>query len=214
MRLVELTVIPLFLSALLAAASSNEAEPAITQTLDVFHNLSPTDYIQRGELQLRADGTAQYHSVGMQQPPQLQGDFGADPSLYTVVVRAKDAQFVLPIKRCRLNAKKKLEETFVVHENEGGVFHVDYDAGTGDNCLEKNRYEDPAWLTRVVVNRQVDGPVPVLAAAASIDASTGKEVQPEPQKSFLAKYWYYIIPIVLLLMLGGEEPQQEGNTRR
>ncbi|KAJ2526838.1 hypothetical protein EV175_007611, partial [Coemansia sp. RSA 1933] len=143
-----------------------------------------------------------------------------DAALYTVAVQAQNkdtSPFLIPIRRCRLNtAAKKLEETFVVHQTENGdVFRVDYDAGNSENCARKSDSKnEPVVLTRALVSTRLQGPAPKLAAAANIDMSTGKEVQPEPQKSFLAKYWYYLIPIVLMLMLGGEEPQQEGNNRR
>ncbi|KAJ1798256.1 hypothetical protein LPJ59_002615 [Coemansia sp. RSA 2399] len=230
MRVPELTSISLLVSGLLGAlASGSEQQQApLSQTLNVFDNLKALEFVQRGELQLFTDGTAQYHSIGVQQPPQLSLSKAlfeptTDPALYTVIVQPQNndsAHFVLPIRRCRLNADaKKLDETFVLHQNEkGNVFHVDYDAGSSENCVRsqesRQAKKDPVVLTRVLVSKQAQGPVPKLAAAANLDMSTGKEVQPEPPKSFLAKYWYYLIPVVLMLMLGGEEPQQEGNNRR
>ncbi|KAJ2608263.1 hypothetical protein EV177_005072 [Coemansia sp. RSA 1804] len=217
---------------LVALASGSEQQAALVQTLNVFDNRKTPDFVQRGEVQLFTDGTAQYHGIGIQQPPQLSlanelVEQNIDPALYTVIVQPQNsnndsADFVLSIRRCRLNTDaKRLEETFVVHQKDNGdVFHIDYDAGKSENCArkeEKNQQQsnsDPTVLSRVLVSQQKQGPVPKLAAAANIDVSTGKEVQPEPQKSFLAKYWYYLIPIVFLLLLGGEEPQQEGNNRR
>ncbi|KAJ1668496.1 hypothetical protein IW140_000328 [Coemansia sp. RSA 1813] len=230
MRIAELTSIYLLVGGLLVALASGSEQQAaaVSQTLDVFDNRKASKFMQRGELQLLTDGTAQYHSIGVQQPPQLPlskvfFEPTTDPALYTVIVQPQNnasARFILPIKRCRLSTDaKKLEETFVVHQTEkGDVFHVDYDAGKSENCVRKQEGrqsdKEPVVFTRVLVSRQAQGPMPKLAAAANIDMSTGKEVQPEPSKSFLAKYWYYLIPIVLLLMLGGEEPQQEGNNRR
>ncbi|KAJ2664723.1 hypothetical protein IWW48_000670 [Coemansia sp. RSA 1200] len=227
MRIAELANIFL----LVALASGSEQQAALVQTLNVFDNRKTPDFVQRGELQLFTDGTAQYHSIGIQQPPQLSlanelAEQKIDPTLYTVIVQPQNsnndsADFVLSIRRCRLNTDaKRLEETFVVHQKDNGdVFHIDYDAGKSENCARKEGKNqqpssDPTVLSRVLVSQQKQGPVPKLAAAANIDVSTGKEVQPEPQKSFLAKYWYYLIPIVFLLLLGGEEPQQEGNNRR
>ncbi|KAJ2515903.1 hypothetical protein H4217_004906 [Coemansia sp. RSA 1939] len=228
MRIAELANIFL----LVALASGSEQQAALVQTLNVFDNRKTPDFVQRGEVQLFTDGTAQYHGIGIQQPPQLSlanelAEQNIDPALYTVIVQPQNsnndsADFVLSIRRCRLNTDaKRLEETFVVHQKDNGdVFHIDYDAGKSENCARKegkNQQQsnsDPTVLSRVLVSQQKQGPVPKLAAAANIDVSTGKEVQPEPQKSFLAKYWYYLIPIVFLLLLGGEEPQQEGNNRR
>ncbi|KAJ1999220.1 hypothetical protein GGI04_004660, partial [Coemansia thaxteri] len=134
---------------------------------------------------------------------------------YTVILRSQNsgARHVLSVKRCRLNGEKKADETFVLHETEGGsVFRADYNAGKGSNCLKSPLADTPSFATKALVKSRVRGPTPELAIAASIDASTGKEKQPEPQKGFLAKYWYYLIPIVLLLMFSGEEPQQEAKS--
>ncbi|KAJ2616282.1 hypothetical protein H4S08_000841 [Coemansia sp. RSA 1365] len=220
------TLLALFMLSIVALASSDSATaPAPVATtiekFSVFHNLQIGKYVQRGELELMDDGTAQYHSIGVQDPPHLTEteSMPRDPTKYAVVLQSPQgkAQYVLPIDRCRLSGDDKAEETFVLHTTGlGSVFHVDYDAGKSANCLQKNRESPvrPVVFTRALLKPRAIGPTPKLAAVASIDATTGKEKQPEPQKSFLAKYWYYIIPLVLVLLFTGEEPQQEGNARR
>ncbi|PIA15417.1 hypothetical protein COEREDRAFT_93227 [Coemansia reversa NRRL 1564] len=219
------TLLALFMLSVVALASSDSATPAPVATtiekFSVFHNLQFGEYVQRGELQIMDDGTAQYQSIGVQDPPHLTDTeiMPQDPTKYAVVLQSSKgkAQYVLPIDRCRLSDDDKTEETFVLHTaGLGSVFHVDYDAGKTANCLQKNRESPvrPVLFTRVLLRPRAIGPTPKLAAVASIDATTGKEKQPEPQRSFLAKYWYYIIPLVLVLLFTGEEPQQEGNARR
>ncbi|KAJ1826229.1 hypothetical protein LPJ56_002287 [Coemansia sp. RSA 2599] len=193
------------------------AESLLLDTLKVYDNLNPGFYTQRGELIL-AD-PVQYSPATIQSPPMADADSKtSDPSMYTVLLSSQktDSQFALSLPRCRLNGERAPKETFVVHmAQDGSLLRVDYSAGKLENCKKAPiPVESPAFSTSVVVKRRVQGPSPELAMAANIDLSTGKEKEPEPQKSFLVKYWYYIVPIVLLLMLGGEEPQQEGNTRR
>lgn len=199
---------------------------------DVYHNLeSSNEFIQRGELLIQQNGTAEYQSVSVNQPQKLEevDEKMQDSSYYTVVVRNQQKQYVLPVKRCRLLGQTKIEEVFILHEstaagNDGQVFHVDYDVGKSTNCQlstgEKQQVSS-VFSTKAYLKKQVRGPLPKLAPAAVIDMSTGKEKEPEPQKSFLAKYWYYIVPVVLLLLVGGEDPQQQqggqqggGNARK
>ncbi|KAJ2082217.1 hypothetical protein H4R24_001738 [Coemansia sp. RSA 988] len=220
------TLLALYVLSVVAFASSDStAAPspaaATIEKFNVFHNLDLGDYVQRGEVQLLDDGTAQYQSIGVQNPPQFTDTdaLSQDPAKYTVVLQSTQgkAQYVLPVDRCRLSGSDKTEETFVFHTtNLGNVFHVDYDAGETANCLQKSQESSvrPIVFTRALLKPRTIGPTPKLAAVASIDAATGKEKQPEQQKSFLAKYWYYIIPLVLVLLFTGEESQQEGNTRR
>ncbi|KAJ2851900.1 hypothetical protein IWW36_000673 [Coemansia brasiliensis] len=218
MRTVYTAVVFLLLCISAAAAATEALVPAATEKFEVFHN-EAADFVQRGELQIFDDGTGQYQPIGLQEPMRLadSDSIAHDDSKYTVVIRSlnNSAQFVASIKKCRLNSDQKIEETFVIHAFENGnVFHIDYDAGSSTNCQNDRTETKPVTLTRVLLKQRALGPVPKLNAAPAIDMSTGREKQPEPPKSFLAKYWYYIVPIVLLLMLGGEEPQQEGNTRR
>ncbi|KAJ2456703.1 ER membrane protein complex subunit 10 [Coemansia sp. RSA 2424] len=225
MRSVRAMAILVFLgtlaSAVIATGLAEQTEALAADTFDVFHSLAPNEFVQRGEIRILPNKTAEYQSIDAKGSPKLVDAGEQVPSAdlyYTVMLRSQNsgAQHVLAVKRCRLNGEKKVDETFVLHETEGGsLFRVDYDAGKGSNCLKSPLADMPAFATKALVKSRVRGPAPELAVAASIDASTGKEKQPEPQKGFLAKYWYYLIPIALLLLLGGEEqPQQEGNTRR
>ncbi|KAJ2669939.1 hypothetical protein IWW42_004268 [Coemansia sp. RSA 1085] len=217
MRLAYTVVVFLLLCISAAVAATGALVPAATEKFEVFHN-EAAEFVQRGELQVFDDGTAQYQSIGLQAPLRLSDTSAiAQDDSYTVVMRSlnSSAQFVASVKKCRLNSDQKVEETFVIHTFENGnVFHIDYDAGSSANCQNDHTETKPVTFTRVLLKKRALGPVPKLNAAPAIDMSTGREQQPEPPKSFLAKYWYYIVPIVLLLMIGGEEPQQEGNTRR
>ncbi|KAJ2743884.1 hypothetical protein GGI20_003392 [Coemansia sp. BCRC 34301] len=207
-------------SAAVAAGLTEQVVELAIDTFDVFHSYAPNDFIQRGEIRVLQNQTAAYQPVGTKGSPKLAdvSELGLHADLYyTVILRSQNSgtQHVLSVKRCRLNGERNADETFVLHETEGGsVFRVDYDAGKSSNCLKSPLADMPSFATKALVRSRVRGPTPELAVAASIDASTGKEKQPEPQKGFLAKYWYYLVPIALLLLLSGEEPQQEGNARR
>ncbi|KAJ2706349.1 hypothetical protein H4R19_005018 [Coemansia spiralis] len=197
------------------------AAASVRESFEVFHDAVPGEFALRGELQILDDGTARYQPVSVHDPPRLPSPGAAppDPASYAVVLRSlkSGAQFVQPIRRCRLHGTDA-EETFVVHETEAGdVFHIDYDAGNRANCAAPDRRPfAPAARSQALLRRRTPGPTPRLAEAPRIDTATGKEQEPEVPRSFIAKYWYYIVPIVVLLLFTGEEPQQQqdGNTRR
>ncbi|KAJ1901540.1 hypothetical protein LPJ66_000714 [Kickxella alabastrina] len=209
------SVLALLLGALLPAHASAD-------TLEVFHNLAPNKFTQRGELTL-TDPPAYSPIISDGFPPPTLPDTDAwaqqgDRSQYAVVLRSqKTGSLVhLAAPRCRLNGAARPKEVFVVHaERNGALLHVDYAVGSLENCHSRTLVDVDGFDTQVVVRRRMQGPTPELAAAVSIDANTGSEKAPEVQKSFIMKYWYYIVPIVLMLLLTGEDaPQQEGTARR
>ncbi|KAJ2764842.1 hypothetical protein IWQ56_000490 [Coemansia nantahalensis] len=219
MRSLRVLLVLVLLGVAVRAADQPAAAAAARESFEVFHNASPGKFTLRGELQILDDGTARYQPVSVHDPPQLpSADVPPqDPTTYAVVLRSlkNGAQFVRPISRCRLHGADT-EETFVAHESEAGdVFHIDYDAGTRANCMAPDRSPfAPAAHSRALLRRRAAGPVPRLAEPVRIDAATGKEQAPEAPRSFIAKYWYYILPIVVLLLFTGEEPQQEGGAQR
>ncbi|KAJ2306777.1 hypothetical protein IWW54_004632 [Coemansia sp. RSA 2705] len=188
---------------LVLGALATDESPAAIETLEVFDDCAQSAYVRRGEIRVHGDGTAQYHkgdgtaqAHGGAELDEPQPQPGADAC--AVVVRAGDGRrFVQTVARSRLGG----DETFVVHVGDG-VVRVDYGAD-----------KHGAGASRVVVRRRAAGPEPRLGRAAAVDAA-GRERQAEAPKSFLAKYWYYIVPLVLILLLGGEEPKEGGGAQR
>ncbi|KAJ1851770.1 hypothetical protein GGH12_005811 [Coemansia sp. RSA 1822] len=214
MRAVYSAVVMLLLSIFTLATTDDTLAPSAIEKFGVFHDISYNEFVQRGELHVLNDGTAQYQPIGLQDPPRLTETDSKhpDPSKYTVILRSLNGgtQFVLPVMRCRLVNDLKAEETFVIHTTENGdIFHIDYDAGNSANCQKTHGAVSAPVHTKALLRKRVVGPAPKLNPAAVIDMDTGKEQQPEPPKSFLAKYWYYIVPVVIMLMLGGDDKQQE-----
>lgn len=91
-------------------------------------------------------------------------------------------------------------------------------------------FDEILYNTTVTLEFPPEGPKPLgkvpdagflpAAAAAALAAransegkhphGTGPDGQPAPPKSFLARYWMYILPIVLILITGGGEPPAAG----
>ncbi|KAJ1943783.1 hypothetical protein FBU59_002800 [Linderina macrospora] len=205
----------LFLLNALALVSASE-------TFDVYHNLNPSEFVQRGELRVLDDGTTAYQAVSIQHPPVLPTDEIALPDAskqYALVLRSSKtgSQYVLPVDRCRLGGQKKVDEVFIVHEDEQNEpFHIDYSAGSRESCKGGLGVESNLeFVTKIMLRKREVGAAPKLAFAATIDTATGKEQKPEEDKGFFAKYWYYIVPVMLLLLVSGDDGQQaEGNTRK
>ncbi|KAJ2888415.1 hypothetical protein IWW38_004942, partial [Coemansia aciculifera] len=187
--IVILALLGTFVSVPRAAGLSEQAAPALSRdTFDVFHALVPNELVQRGEIRVLENKTAVYQPIDAKSSPKIAYADKQDLDVglyYTVMLRSQNSgvQHVLSVKRCRLNGAKKVDEAFVLHETEdGSLFRVDYDAGKSANCLKSPLADLPLFATKALVKSRVHGPTPELAVSANIDASTGKETQPEPQK--------------------------------
>lgn len=86
-------------------------------------------------------------------------------------------------------------DRIVVHLNE-------------DNTVRNLDYSVDDTDTVQVIKRDVKGPVPGMKEPIKL---VDNEVpQEEAPKSFLQKYWMYIVPVVLMLMVsGGADPNQQ-----
>ena len=73
-------------------------------------------------------------------------------------------------------------------------------------------------VARVVTDKSIlNGPEPVLAAPVVVNPDGVEPVQ-EQEKTFLQKYWMYILPVAILLFTsggaGGGEEQEGGRAQR
>lgn len=91
------------------------------------------------------------------------------------------------------------QEHFVVYSDDeslSSITHIDY-------FREPSKVSD----SRVeVVKTVTKGPIPEFKKPVAL--VNNQVLEPEVEKSFLQKYWYYIVPALLMFMLSSSAPQE------
>ncbi|KAJ3225280.1 hypothetical protein HDU81_008037 [Chytriomyces hyalinus] len=109
------------------------------------------------------------------------------------------------IQLCQLQ-KAKFNDFIAIHLDQNGTaFHVDYTVDSSSPCSKDQNPVDPktAFKTRTLVSKAEEGARPRLEQMSS-ETAEGKQVE----KSFLQKYWYYIVPLFLILVLTGGDDKK------
>ena len=114
---------------------------------------------------------------------------GSDPCLDGAVIAPPP--FVEPALHVRV--KRQQQPEACVDRHYGSVLDSRYLPQRATTCLGIGRLTLASPRLR---------PAPQI-----IYSQDGKEIKPPPEKSFLAKYWFYLaIPLVLLSLGGGDAP--------
>ncbi|TPX50493.1 hypothetical protein CcCBS67573_g10092 [Chytriomyces confervae] len=109
------------------------------------------------------------------------------------------------IQLCQLQ-KAKFNDFIAIHLDQNGTaFHIDYTVDSSSPCSKDQKPVDPktTFKTRTLVSKAEEGARPKLEQMSS-EKAEGKEVE----KSFLQKYWYYIVPLFLILVLTGGDDKK------
>ncbi|KFH67730.1 hypothetical protein MVEG_06462 [Podila verticillata NRRL 6337] len=116
------------------------------------------------------------------------------------------------IKSCLLVASD-FQERFTLHLDQNrNVFAFDYYTSV-DECADEHSREFPLSTLDRFKNTQIEllegtkGPKARYnrAQAIKLDEATG---QPAVEKTFLQKYWMYILPAVIMFLFAGGEPEK------
>lgn len=83
---------------------------------------------------------------------------------------------------------------FTVEAKDGAVTRINYRQGA------------LAGEDTVIISSVAAGPEAV--AKPPVQIVNNEVLQDEPEKSFIQKYWMYIVPLILLMLLGGGAPDE------
>ncbi|KAJ3123912.1 Guanine nucleotide-binding protein subunit beta-2-like 1 [Nowakowskiella sp. JEL0407] len=125
-------------------------------------------------------------------------------AFYNVLIKKKDAEDALSqfsFKLCSFQAGGFQEFITAHFDANGSPFHVDYVANEG-NCsapVSTKKLGKKAFKPQVFTTRVSDGARPILEQLPELRPDGTQE----PPKTFLQKYWIYLVPLAIILLMGG-----------
>ncbi|XP_068672031.1 ER membrane protein complex subunit 10-like [Montipora foliosa] len=146
-----------------------------------------------------------YYRIRLQAKSMQESGSGLDNSVTTVV------------KACALFTSQLTETITLSLDNAGHLYGVGLIVPDKGCHLKTLNWESatlpPYFNTSVSVVLQATGQLPDTQTYIQKlererrDKATGKT---QDNRSFLAKYWMYIVPVVIVMMLSSQQPEQQG----
>ncbi|KAJ3041131.1 hypothetical protein HDV00_009845 [Rhizophlyctis rosea] len=208
----------------LVALAPKNVQSTVAQTLDVSQTPRKVDVyhsIDNGPFVLRGSITYDHTSTN-KKAHQFEPAPGVTPlevakasedrnTIYRLSVRgegvSKELNASAPL--CLVYGAK-FQDHFTLHVNERGQpWHVDYLLPSADCKAVSQGPVKSQFKTQVTLLYPVPASRPQLEAIVQ-GTPDGK---PPPEKSFLQKYWMYLVPVLILLLLSGGDDQQGGGRR-
>ncbi|EIW82314.1 hypothetical protein CONPUDRAFT_164934 [Coniophora puteana RWD-64-598 SS2] len=178
----------------------------------IIHPTLPAPaFDRRGTLEL-VEGSYVYHQDG---PFDFEDAIlpQDDATLYQVALafdNSYDPYAISAVKACHL-ARATHDALHLALTTDGSAFALDYFVSpTPHNgaCLEQPHPSYPVALNTTVHARSPSVPPPPVLREPPPVTPAGEPVQPPAQKSFISKYWLYIVVAVVALLVTGpaDEP--------
>ncbi|RKP35124.1 hypothetical protein BJ085DRAFT_31398 [Dimargaris cristalligena] len=122
-------------------------------------------------------------------------------------------------KACFLSAETTNNAQFVLHlDDQNNMLHMEHYAGNPTiSCptgSAPSALVDPSeveYSSTVAVIRPTPGPTPHLYRRMAVDGK-GDQPKEEDNRSFIAKYWYIIVPLLIMSLMGGGGAPEEGSS--
>ncbi|CAG8453104.1 2688_t:CDS:2 [Ambispora leptoticha] len=201
-----------------------EQEQLYEHKYTIYHKLSypESTFKKRGQLTLiPSRSVAKYspadneNDASLTLTDSLNSQNDNDTILYHIkLVDEQDPNksFISFTKWCLL-LTSDFEDEIIIHlDKDSNLFHFDYYTTqplcTASSDAYKNVPSIPKFKTTAQTIKAVKGVRPKLAKAAPLRPD-GTIETPPPEKSFLQKYWIYIVPLLIVLLFGGG-PEEEG----
>ncbi|KAF9984346.1 ER membrane protein complex subunit 10 [Modicella reniformis] len=189
-----------------APVMSQEAEEPYDRAIDENGEFAETEeeYEQR-----LAEWKMQQEAEAENPTPKTPGSYAFYQIMLKDEVRGWEA--MSSIKSCLLLASD-FQELITLHlDNDHQVFSFDYYT-TANKCEDDHKKEFALTSLDYFKNVKVDlavGSVGPKARYAKAQAMRLDQTgNPETEKTFLQKYWMYIVPIVIVMLITGGEPEK------
>ena len=119
------------------------------------------------------------------------------------------------IKACSLLQSNFSDIIKLNVDHTGQIFAVGLSTTTADCSHQKDLMDKERFNTTVLLSHVTPGPAPDTQTYIKKLEDERREKERgkgKDNRSFLAKYWMYIVPLVLFLLLSGQEPPAGGAT--
>ncbi|KAI9353340.1 hypothetical protein DFJ73DRAFT_759623 [Zopfochytrium polystomum] len=221
------TSLALFLIALIASSVAGSSDGS-KHSLQVLHAINDGPFSPRGVINFNPAGKRgqKYEPAAANALADKLAKVAAPTDFYLLqfVGKLYDHDVVLnaTARLCQLQAAK-FRESITIHLDESGgnwascllgfrlPYHIDYIVPSHE-CTDKVGFMQlPQQAPKVVPFQTSVGVVnPQAGVRPRLEqiVSETKDGKPQPQPSFLQKYWYYLIPIGLAVIMNiGAEPE-------
>ncbi|CAG8611335.1 9034_t:CDS:2, partial [Paraglomus occultum] len=171
----------------------------------VYHKLaSQPAYSKRGELRvIPSMAVAQYVDA----KNALYVNKGEDEIYFIKIVDNENTEqsYLSFTKLCLLWASKFEDEIIIHLDSSNNLYHFDYYTAV-DHC-NGTEMDDARFKTTVQTIKSIPGPRPKLHGPVPV-AEDGTVIGPPPEKSFIQKYWVYILPLILIMLVNSAPPEE------
>ncbi|KAF8917846.1 hypothetical protein CPB85DRAFT_142957 [Mucidula mucida] len=209
-------------------AASGIATVHASAVLDVYHRVFHPDvgfgdFVPRGQVLL--DSSPSFVSSSSMSDDfalfaQTLAEYSTDDrALYQVALESGGSWEYSSIKYCHLQLASV--EDIILHTSLSEPFKpyaVDYFVSSVPHdgaCPASNVTPTGFVNTTVTFQRPHLAPLPELRGISPVTSQTpGATGQPVEEKSFLQKYWIYIVAVTIALALSGGAPEEGGGPRR
>lgn len=113
---------------------------------------------------------------------------------------------------CGIMSSNLSDHVWIHFDQTGEVMGISLETATSQ-CVNGDNFSIQDWNTSVEVTQTLLGPSPDTQSyieKLKREEQERAKGQTEDKRSFLAKYWMYIVPVVLIMMLSGGGDQQGG----
>ncbi|KAJ3054219.1 ER membrane protein complex subunit 10 [Rhizophlyctis rosea] len=207
----------LIVSCLIHAVLGAEQVGLPFRRLHVYHTINNGPYAKRGTI--KYDHTSLKKSANTFEPLsedplilRVEGGIADRSSLYRVAVRipGSDKELNASTPFCFLYGAGFKDHITIHVDEKGEPWHLDYLVPSSECKSPEQGTIEVQFKTQVTIMH----PVPATRPQLEEIVQGSPDGKPPPEKSFLQKYWMYIVPILIILLLNGGEDSQGGPARR
>nr|SVE75529.1 EOG090X0JXR [Daphnia dolichocephala] len=196
---------------LLSAVSEGELEPDSSSVIQLSHSLGSQTFGSRGQINVRSLKSG---SVSIQQDSSYDWkdykEAAEANEFYHLEALVKyngiERTFLTSTKACLLFESRLADIITIYVDLLGNIFGVSVGIPHNQHCVGTVPEFEPNFNTTVLISYMEHGPVPDVAMfiqKVEQEKVAKQSGDTKDNRSFIAKYWMYIVPLVLVFMMSG-----------